>query len=101
MAVLMCWLNENSGVVTRIARRGVATGSDESRKGHRLDRHRLLKEPVEQRAPVPRRPTIEAEGELGEGVLQMIPRPPALVGAQHPPLQQGGHSVNSGQQRRG
>jgi hypothetical protein len=33
-------------------------------KKHRLDRHRLLKEPVQQLAPVPRRPAIKTEGNL-------------------------------------
>ena len=33
-------------------------------KRDRLDRHRLLKEPVEQLAPVPRRPAIKTEGNL-------------------------------------
>ncbi len=42
----------------------VATRNLEFRKGHRLDRHRLLKEPVEQLPPVPRRPAIKTEGNL-------------------------------------
>jgi len=42
----------------------VATRNHEFRKGHRLDRHRLLKEPAEQLAPVPRRPAIKTEGNL-------------------------------------
>ncbi len=42
----------------------VATRNHESRKGHRLDRHRLLKEPVEQLAPVPRHPAIKTVGNL-------------------------------------
>ncbi len=36
----------------------VATRNHEFRKGHRLDRDRLLKEPVEQLALVPQRPAI-------------------------------------------
>jgi len=42
----------------------VATRNLEFRKGHRLDRHRLLKEPVEQLPPVPRRPATKSEGNL-------------------------------------
>ncbi|MFB3120605.1 MAG: hypothetical protein ACE10H_00205, partial [Candidatus Binatia bacterium] len=42
----------------------VATRNHESRKGHRLDRHLLLKELVEQLAPVPRHPAIKTVGNL-------------------------------------
>ena len=42
----------------------VGRRNHELRKGHRLDRHRLLKEPVEQLTPVPRRPAIKTVGNL-------------------------------------
>ena len=60
----------------------------------------LFEEPEEQQAACSRGTPVEPERELIEIVLQVCRGDAALVGAQQPALQQRGHPVYTGQQRR-
>jgi len=62
----------------------------------------LFHEPVEELPPVPGRSAVEAECELVEVEIELIPRYRPLMGAQHPALQQCRHPMHPGQEcRRG
>jgi hypothetical protein len=64
----------------------------------RADLNGLLQESEEKLAPMPRGPAVEPECELVQVGVQMAARCAALMHPQEPPLEQGGHTMNAGQQ---
>lgn len=69
--------------------------------GHWFNRHCLLEQAVEQLSPVSRQSPVEAERELIQVTVEVLPGDPPLVNAKQPPFQQGGNTVDSRQQGRG
>ena len=59
--------------------------------------HRALHEPLEEMRRGVARPAVEAELELAQVPLEVLARDRALVGAEHPPLEQGEHAVDGRQ----
>jgi hypothetical protein len=55
-----------------------------------------LKDAVEEQAAAPRAATVEAEHELVQVAIQVGYLDRALVGAEHPSLDQGGEPVDAG-----
>ena len=67
---------------------------DQTRVGGWVHGHGLLREAKEQLSAVPRGPTIEAERELVQVVVQMGLAHGALMGAEQPPFEQGDLTVD-------
>ena len=59
--------------------------------GHRLNRHCLLEQAVEQLSPVSRQSPVEAGREFIQVIVEVLPGDPPLVNAKQPPFQQGGN----------
>jgi hypothetical protein len=58
----------------------------------------LLNEPKKQLTPVPGRPTVEAEGELVQVIVQMGLTDAALMSAKQPPFEKGDHTMHPRQE---
>ncbi len=63
--------------------------------GHRAGHDGLLHEPPEEQPAAARSAPVEAEGELLEVGLEVIGGHGALMGAQHPPLEQAGDTMDA------
>src|SRR5215472_3428146 len=72
---------------------------DQVAVAHRLVADSELEQAVEDQPPAGRPAPVEAEAELVEVALQVCVIDPALMGAEEPPLGQGGGPVHPGQQR--
>ncbi len=67
---------------------------DQTFVGSWLDGQRLLREAKEQRSAVPRGPSVEAERELVQVVVQMRCSDGTLMGAEQSPFEQGDEAVH-------